>query len=277
MITRVKRCLRGVGAVTLVAAHVLVGTNSAAASVVTFPNGGSLTITSPFIVSWNGVGPPGSPVDITIDLAGASSFAGMMQVPLAIGVVNSGQHTVAVPGMYGFFCTNNGVLDMPRAQWVSRMRVLSSNNHNVTAVGLPFKIKCPPVLSTAPLPGPAIVARANKGRSQGTLHVYKVVINATGGPAPIPPSFPMLAECAPNSSQSISVTPGPTGTPVPVIAAPARCFVTEPPVRPILDVEGCKGGKASWASLVIPQQGVTVPLNGRATVTVRNTLTCDKR
>lgn len=277
MTKQVRRYFRGVWAVTLVAAHFLFVSTTVAAQIVTFPSGGSLTITSPFLVTWNGVGPPSSPVDITIDLAGASSFAGLMQVPLAIGVGNSGQHTVAVPGMYGFFCTNNGVLDLPRAQWVSRIRVQSSTNHSVTAVGLPFQIKCPLVLSTGPLPAPAVVAQANKGRTQGTLHVYKVVINATGGPVPIPPSFPMTVECAPNLSQSISVAPGPTGTPVPIIAAPARCVVTEPPVRPILDVEGCKGGQASWASLVIPQQGVTVPANGRATVTVRNTLTCDKK
>lgn len=277
LIKQVESYLLSVAAATLVATYFLVGSTSLPASAVTSPSSGSLSVTAPFTVTWNGVGVPSSPVDILIDLDGASSLASVMQLPLALGVANSGQYTVALPVLSTLMCNGKLPFDMPKAQWVSRMRVQSSNNSSVAAVGLPFKFKCPLVLSTGPLPGPAIVAHENKSRTQGILQVYKVVINATGGPVPVPPSFPMLVECAPNLAQSISVAPGATGTSVPVIAAPALCVVTEPPVRPILGVEGCKGGNASWASLVIPQQGLVVPASGRATITVRNTLTCDKK
>jgi uncharacterized repeat protein (TIGR01451 family) len=115
-------------------------------------------------------------------------------------------------------------------------------------------------------------------QSKGSLKVVKSVVNATGGPAPIPATFPMTVDCtSPGPAhQAVSVAPGGAGSTIANIPAQAYCTVTEAALGRIGRVQGCNGGTASWATVVGPAQGVTISANGVATVTVRNTLTCDK-
>ncbi|MHB1311004.1 MAG: DUF5979 domain-containing protein [Gemmatimonadaceae bacterium] len=116
------------------------------------------------------------------------------------------------------------------------------------------------------------------GKPTGSLKVMKSVNNATGGPVTMPATFAMTVSCAPQPLQnpSIVVAPGPVGTTVSGIAAPSHCTVTEAPLPPIAHVEGCKGGSASWTTVISPAQPVSVTANQTTNVTVRNTLTCDK-
>ena len=116
------------------------------------------------------------------------------------------------------------------------------------------------------------------GKYTGSLRVLKSVVNATGAPAPIPASFSMMVDCTPSGPfhQGVSVAPGSVGTTIANIAAQSYCKVTEPLPSPIAHAEGCKGGSASWATLIAPAQPVPITANAVTTVTVRNTLICDK-
>lgn len=111
----------------------------------------------------------------------------------------------------------------------------------------------------------------------GSLKVMKSVSNSTGGPVALPPTFAMNVTCTPSgpANQGIAVAQGPAGTTINGIAAPSLCTVTEPPLAPITHAEGCKGGSASWSTMISPAQPVAITANGTAMVTVRNTLKCD--
>lgn len=112
----------------------------------------------------------------------------------------------------------------------------------------------------------------------GSLRTIKTVINATGGLVSMPASFAMKVDCLPSgpTQQAIAVAPGSNGTTVGNIAAPSSCKVTEDQLASIQHAEGCKGGSASWTTLTAPTQPVGISANATTTVTVRNTLTCDK-
>jgi hypothetical protein len=118
----------------------------------------------------------------------------------------------------------------------------------------------------------------NKSPPTGSLQVIKTVINATGAPVPLPATFPMTVDCLPSgpSQQAIAVAPGGSGTTLANIAASSSCKVTENQPPSIQHVEGCRGGSASWATLIGPTQPVGISANATTTVSVRNTLTCDK-
>lgn len=118
----------------------------------------------------------------------------------------------------------------------------------------------------------------DKPAPKGSLHVVKSVVNGTGGNVAMPPTFAMTVSCTPSgpTNQSIAVAPGATGTTINGIAAPSQCTVTETALTPIAHLDACKGGSASWASVVSPAQPVAINANAATTVTVRNTLTCDK-
>ena len=116
------------------------------------------------------------------------------------------------------------------------------------------------------------------GKPTGSLKVVKSVNNATGGPVTLPASFAMTVSCTPQPLQnpSIAVAPGPVGTTISNIDAPSQCTVTEAQLPPIAHAEGCKGGSASWSTVISPAQPVPITANTTTNVTVRNTLTCDK-
>jgi len=116
------------------------------------------------------------------------------------------------------------------------------------------------------------------GKRTGSLRVLKSVINGTGAPAPIPATFSMFVDCTPAGPfhQGVSVAPGSVGTTIANIAAQSYCKVTEPLPSSIAHAEGCKGGSASWATMIAPAQPVPITAGAVTTVTVRNTLTCDK-
>lgn len=117
--------------------------------------------------------------------------------------------------------------------------------------------------------------RCDPSSNTGSLKVIKSVVNATGGPAPIPATFGMTATCTTGPNPAFAVAPGATGTTVNGIAAPNQCAVSEERLFPIAMAEGCRG-PASWTTAYSPAQPVAITAGGTTTVTVRNTLTCDK-
>jgi len=118
----------------------------------------------------------------------------------------------------------------------------------------------------------------NKPPPTGSLRTIKSVNNMTGAPVSLPATFPMHVSCLPSgpAQQAFAVPPGGTGVTTGNIAAPASCTVTEDSLTTIQHVEGCHGGSASWTTLMSPSQPASIAANATTTVSVRNTLTCDK-
>lgn len=113
----------------------------------------------------------------------------------------------------------------------------------------------------------------------GTLNVRKVVVNNTGGPAPIPPAFSTVTHCSGNAASPSTHTPvavpgGQTVTQPGPVAAGMVCSVTETLPAPIAALEACKGGGASWTASYSPP--VTIVDGQTALLTVTNTLNCAK-
>lgn len=115
---------------------------------------------------------------------------------------------------------------------------------------------------------------SNPGK--GRLRVVKTVINQVGGSVTLPTTYPMAVACTPYGpgSQSISVPAVSIGALISV-PAPSQCVVTEAALPPLTNVKGCAGGTASWTTQGSPSAPVTIPANGVATVTIRNTLRCN--
>ena len=119
----------------------------------------------------------------------------------------------------------------------------------------------------------------DKPPATGSLAVRKIVINSTGGPAPIPPSFATTTHCSANAaSQSVhtpvSVPGSATITQPGQLAAGINCSVTETLPPPIPRLEACKGQGATWTASYSP--AVTIVAGQTAVLTVTNTLTCDR-
>lgn len=111
----------------------------------------------------------------------------------------------------------------------------------------------------------------------GHLTVNKVVVNTTGGPAPIPPTFDVSAQCALSGANTLNVT-----LPVPasgglsaaaLIPAGSICSIHEGLLPKIPNLKQCNGATASWTSSYSGPVTMTV---GGATMTATNTLACDK-
>jgi len=111
---------------------------------------------------------------------------------------------------------------------------------------------------------------------KGRLRVVKTVINQVGGSVTLPTTYPMSVTCTPYGpgSQSISVPAGSVGALISV-PSPSQCVVTEATLPPLTNVKGCAGGTASWTTQGSPSAPVSIPAGGVATVTIRNTLTCN--
>ena len=110
----------------------------------------------------------------------------------------------------------------------------------------------------------------------GHLTVLKNVVNTLG--VATPPAFSMTSHCTPPSGLPLSTLlsiPANAGVSLstPIIAN-STCTVTENPLASIPNVRACKGGSASWVTSYSPP--VTIMAGTTATLTVTNTLTCDK-
>lgn len=113
----------------------------------------------------------------------------------------------------------------------------------------------------------------------GTLGVRKIVVNNTGGPAPIPSTFNTITQCSANAASPVTNTPvvvpgGQTVTQSGSLAAGTVCSVTETPPQPIAALDACKGRGAAWT--VGYSAPVTIVAGQAAVLTVTNTLDCDK-
>jgi hypothetical protein len=113
----------------------------------------------------------------------------------------------------------------------------------------------------------------------GALKVVKTVVNSTGGPAPtIPASFNMVLNCTPTVPgirSTIAVNVGAAGLTIPALPVNSSCRVAETPPAPLLRLEGCKGGGASWTTTMSPATPVTILSGATTTITVTNTLKCE--
>ena len=118
--------------------------------------------------------------------------------------------------------------------------------------------------------------KVSDGDSTGEILVRKSMINGTGGPLPAVGPFLMTVDCTPSGFQQPISVPAGGGTTVSGVPAPSSCSVSEPLPSPLQRVEGCRGGSASWTTLISPAQPMPVVAGHIATVQVRNTLTCDK-
>lgn len=110
----------------------------------------------------------------------------------------------------------------------------------------------------------------------GRLTVLKTVVNTLG--VPTPPAFSITAHCTPPSGLPLSTplsVPANSGVSLatPIIAS-STCTVTENLLASIPNVKACRGGSASWVTSYSPP--VTIVAGATATLTVTNTLTCDK-
>jgi hypothetical protein len=118
----------------------------------------------------------------------------------------------------------------------------------------------------------------DKVQVRDSLHVHKIVVNNTGGPAPIPATFNTTTNCAVAGAV-------PVNTPVPVpgnqtvtqstpVATGAICSVTEVLPPAIASLDACKGQGATWSATYSPP--VTIVAGQPAVLTVTNTLTCNR-
>ncbi|MDD5333456.1 MAG: DUF5979 domain-containing protein [Rhodoferax sp.] len=111
----------------------------------------------------------------------------------------------------------------------------------------------------------------------GHLTVNKVIVNTTGGPAPIPPTFDVAAQCTLSGANTLNVTlPVPSNgglSAAPPIAVGSICNIHEGLLAKIPNLKACNGATASWTS---SYSGPVTMLAGGATLTATNTLACDK-
>lgn len=111
----------------------------------------------------------------------------------------------------------------------------------------------------------------------GHLSVFKTVVNATGDPAPpIPSSFSVAVHCTPRGPPNTALmVPANSGVSLAAsIPANSNCSVIEPQLASIPNMKACKGRSASWTTSYSP--AVTITAGAISTLTVTNTLTCDK-
>ena len=117
----------------------------------------------------------------------------------------------------------------------------------------------------------------DKAPAGGHLTVNKVVVNLTNGPAPIPPTFSVMAHCTLSGASTLNATlPVPTGSGVSAaaaIAAGSNCSIMEGPLPPIPGLKACKGASASWTSSYSP--AAVIVAGATTTLTATNTLRCD--
>lgn len=113
--------------------------------------------------------------------------------------------------------------------------------------------------------------------ANGNLTVLKNVVNPLG--VATPSTFSMTSHCTPPTGLPISTplsVPANSGislaTPIP---ANSSCSVTEIPLASIPNVKACNGGSASWSTIYSPPLA-TITAGSTATLTVTNTLACDK-
>lgn len=241
---------RSIKAVALALMAGLWGSGAGAAPAVTAPNGGTHVVGTPLTVTWSGF--PGANVHLEIVLLGSSSSASVITYPWVASVPNTGTYTGPTPVL---FCSGTPGLNMPISQWTA-MAMVDGTTPPAQAIGPQFKLACP---------------------QMGSLSVQKVVVNATGGPAPPYPLFSINVDCTPPGGGRGRVTPVRVGANQGVslgalLASGSTCRASEAAPAPIRALRACKGRLATWTTTYSP--AVAVPVGGGATLTVTNTLAC---
>ena len=231
------------------------------------PAGGHLTVYKVVVNSTGGA----APIPPTFNVMAHCTLGGASTLNVTLPVPANGGVSAAPPVALGSTCT---ITEAPLPSIANLPACKGATASWTSSFSGPVTITAGPAATLTA----TNTLRCNPSSPTGSLTVIKSVVNATGGPAPIPATFAMTVTCTPSgpTNQPVSVPPGSTGTTVSGIAAPSQCTVTETALAPIAHAEGCKGGSASWATAYSPAQPVQITAGGTTTVTVRNTLTCDK-
>ncbi|MEK7239058.1 MAG: DUF5979 domain-containing protein [Gemmatimonadota bacterium] len=231
------------------------------------PAGGHLTVYKVVVNSTGGAAPIPPTFNVTAHctLGGAQTLHVTLPVPANGGVS-------AVPAIP--FGSNCSITEGPLPSIANLPACKGATASWTTSYSAPVTIAAGPAATLTA----TNTLRCDPSSNTGSLKVIKSVANSTGGPVPMPSAFAMTVNCTPSgpSNQAISVAPGPAGTTINGIAAPSQCVVTEAPLATIAHAEGCKGGSASWTTVISPAQPASISANGTTTVTVRNMLVCDK-
>ena len=225
------------------------------------PSGGTLQIHKS-IVNTLGVPTPSS-FNMTASCSGMA--------PVLVSVPASGTVTVPPGGQIpdGTVCTITETIP-PQ---VTGVKACPSG----TATWVPSN-PGPLTIYTAQTTGTIItnILTCDRPTQGGNLAVYKQVVNVTGGPAPMPTTFPVMVHCTLAGANTLNVTlpvpPGSGLSTLPVVAMGSTCSISEGAIPPIANLKACKGANATWTSSY--SSPVTMGAGG-ATMTATNTLACD--
>ena len=252
----------------------------AAAGTVTAPVAGVYTIGQPLTVSWNGVPSSSGQVTIGVTLTGSSNTFGTYSLPWATGVSNSGTYVGALPMV---LCSGKAPFETPTSQWTAHIYVIDANVSGQMVQGPAIQLRCP--VNYSGYGGPATLAgggHLSKEVRTGTLAVTKVVVNATGGPAPAYPDFEMTVRCgAPGAKPDdgaalpIHTVAGRTLSLPAAYPVGTVCRVAEIKPPPIRGLRACLGHTAVWTTAYSPP--ATIAPESQAVLTVTNTLSCSPR